>query len=92
MDKTDRVLVDFNITRELGLAESIVVAYIKHYHDKGVLLNDTTRTLAKTIPLSKSTIAKALRLLITDTYLTLSSEGFYILTDKFFNKFYNERT
>jgi len=91
MDKTEQVLIDFNITREIGLAESIVVAYIKHYHDKGILLNSTTRTLAKSIPLSKSTIAKALKVLMTDTYLTLTSEGFYKLTDKFFNTFYHEQ-
>ena len=82
----DSILIDFNVTKELGLPQSIVIAYIYHHTIRGHKLDTSTRALAKHIPLSKSTIALAIKKLITDTYLT-NTEGSFTLSPKFFKTF-----
>jgi len=84
------IQVNYYITKRLGVAKAIMVSFLLYHIKDGRVINMSARALTEVIPLSKSTIAKAINELVTDTYITTEYKGYYALTDKFFTDFKEE--
>lgn len=91
MDKKDLkqipISLKYNLVKDVGLAKAIVLSCIHEHIDRKTPLTGSVRALTKVIPLSKSTIAKAINELVIDTYLTELQDGSYTLTKTYYDRF-----
>ena len=81
------ISLKYGLVKDFGLAKSIVLSYIHEYSIRNIPLTGSVRALTKIIPLSKSTIAKAINELVIDTYLTQQENGSYTLTNNYYARY-----
>ena len=90
LQKKKPIQVNYYITKRLGLAKAILISFLLYHIKDGRAINMSARALTEVIPLSKSTISKAINELVTDTYINTEYKGYYALTTKFFTDFKEE--